>query len=83
MEVIVGDYKLTVLPKSFLSDGFLLDGSKSDAVTEFMKAAEAEPNDQLPLNPDCVVFDAMKLLNEINTKNSRLAMIYCMSFKFN
>ena len=79
MKVIVGDYELTVFPKIlFTSDGSLLDGgkSKSDAVTEVMKAAEVEPNEQLPLNPDCVVFDAMKLLNEINTKNSRLAMIY-------
>ena len=79
MEVIVGDYKLTVLPKSlFLSDGSLHDGSKSksDAVTEVMQAAEVELNEQLPLNPDCVVIDAMKLLNEINTNNSRLATIY-------
>ena len=79
MEVIVGDYELTVLPKSlFASDGSLLDGSKSksDAVTEVMKAAEVEPNEQLPLNPDCIVFNAMKLLNEINTQNSKLAMIY-------
>ena len=34
-----------------------------------MKAAEVGPNEQLPLNPDCVVFDAMRLLNEMNTKN--------------
>ena len=71
MKVIVGDYELTVYPKSlFTSDGSLLDGgnSKSDAVTEVMKAAEVEPNEQLPLNPDCVVFDAMRLLNEMNTK---------------
>ena len=71
MKVIVGDYELTVFPKSlFTSDGSLLDGSKSksDAVTEVMKAAEVEPNEQLPLNPDCVVFDAMRLLNEMNTK---------------
>ena len=43
MKVIVGDYELTVYPKSlFTSDGSLLDGgnSKSDAVTEVMKAAE-------------------------------------------
>ena len=62
---------MTVYPKSlFTSDGSLLDGgiSKSDAVTEVMKAAEVEPNEQLPLNPDCVVFDAMRLLNEMNTK---------------
>ena len=53
MEVIVGDYELTVLPKSlFASDGSLLDGSKSksDAVTEVMKAALVEPNEQLPLS---------------------------------
>ena len=31
-----------------------------------MKAAEVEPNEQL--SPDCVVFDAMRLLNEMNTK---------------
>ena len=71
MEVIVGDYELTVLPKSLSAfDGSLLDGSKSksDAVTEFMNAAEVEPNEQLPLSPDCVVFDAMKLLNHIKTK---------------
>ena len=60
MKVIVGDYELTVFPKSlFASDGSLLDGSKSKsyAVTEVMKAAaEVEPNEQLPLNPDCVIF---------------------------
>ena len=71
MKVIVGDYELTVFAKSlFTSDGSLLDGgnSKSDAVTEVMKAAEVQPNEQLLLNPDCVVFDAMRLLNEMNTK---------------
>ena len=39
MKVIVGDYKLTVLPKGlYASDGSLLDGSKSksDAATEVM-----------------------------------------------
>ncbi len=53
------------------SDGSLLDGSKSksDAVTEIMKAAEVEPNESLPMKPDCAVFDAMRLLNEMNTKN--------------
>ena len=43
MKVIVGDYELNVFAKSlFTSDGSLLDGgnSKSDAVTEVMKAAE-------------------------------------------
>jgi hypothetical protein len=43
MKVIVGDYELTVFAKSlFTSDGSLIDGgkSKSDAVTEVMKAAE-------------------------------------------
>ena len=63
---------MSVFPKSlFSSDGSLLDGSKSksDAVTEVMKAAEVEPNESLPMKPDCVVFDAMRLLNEMNTKN--------------
>ena len=71
MKVIVGDYELTVFAKSlFTSDGSLIDGgkSKSDAVTEVMKAAEVEPNEQLLLNPDCVVLDAQRLLNEMNTK---------------
>ena len=51
MKVIVGDYELTVFAKSlFTSDGSLIDGgkSKSDAVTEVMKAAEIEPNEKLP-----------------------------------
>ena len=43
----------------------IIDGSKSesDAIIEVMKATEVEPNVQLPLNPDCVIFDAMRLLN--------------------
>ena len=56
MRVVVGDYKLSVFPKSlFSSDGSLLDGSKlkSDAVTEVMKAAEVEPNESLPMKLDC------------------------------
>ena len=71
MKVIIGDYELTVFPKSFFSlDGSLLDGSKlkSDAVTEILKATEVEPKDQLPTKPDCVVFDAMRVLNEMSTK---------------
>ena len=71
MKVIIGDYELTVFPKSlFSSDGSLLDGSKlkSDAVTEILKATEVEPKDQLPTKPDCVVFDAMRVLNEMSTK---------------
>ena len=62
---------MSVFPKSlFSSDGSLLDGSKSksDAVTEVMKAAEVEPNESLPMKPDCAVFDTMRLLNEMNFK---------------
>ena len=62
----MNDYELTVFSKSlFSSDGSLLDGSKlkSDAVTEIIKATEVEPKDQLPIKPDCVVFDAMRVLN--------------------
>ena len=40
-----------------------------DAVTEILKAAEIEPNDQLPTRPDCVVIDAMRVLNEMSTKH--------------
>ena len=72
MRVVVGEFELTLFPKSlFSSDGSLLDGSKSksDAVTEVMKAAEVELNESLPMKPDCAVFDAMRLLNEMNTKN--------------
>ena len=60
-----------MFPKSlFSSDGSLLDGSKSksDAVTEILKDAEIEPSDQLPTRPDCVVIDAMRVLNEMSTK---------------
>ena len=64
---------MSVFPKSlFSSDGSLLDGSKSksDAVTKVMKAAEVEPNESLPMKLDCgAVLDAMRLLNEMNTKN--------------
>ena len=71
MKDIIENYELNVFPKSlFSSDGSLLDGSKSksDAVTEILKAAEIEPSDQLPTRPDCVVFDAMRVLNEMSTK---------------
>ena len=57
MRVKIGDYELTVFPKSlFSSDGSLLDGSKSksDAVTEILKATEVEPTDQIANKLDCV-----------------------------
>ena len=60
-----------MFPKNLLfSDGSLLDGSKSksDALTEILKAAEIEPSDQLRTRPDCVVFDAMRVLNKMSTK---------------
>ena len=71
MKDIIGNNELTVFPKClFSSDGSLLDGgeSKSDAVTEILKATEVEPSDQLPNRPDCVVFDAMRVLNEMSGK---------------
>ena len=48
----------------------LLDGSKSksDAVTEILKATEVESTDQTANKPDCVVVDAMRVLNKMNTK---------------
>ena len=36
-----------------------------------MKAAEVEPNESLPMKPDCAVFNAMRLLNEMNMKNCK------------
>ena len=83
MRVIIGDYELTVFPKSlFSSDGSLLDGSKSksDAVTEILKATEVEPTDQTANKPDCVVFDAMRVLNEMNTKRFKTGKIYQTNF---
>ena len=71
MRVIIGDYELTMVPKSlFSSDGFLLNGSKSKsyAVAEILKVTEVEPTDQIANKPDCVVFDAMRMLNEMSTK---------------
>ena len=68
---VVGDYELTVFPKSlFSSDGSLLDGSKSksEAVTELLKYTEYVPSDNPPSNPDSVVIDAMRVLNEMATK---------------
>ena len=54
----------------FSSAGSLLDGgkSKSDAVTEILKATEFESSDQLLNRPDCVVFDTMRVLNEMSAK---------------
>ena len=71
MKVIVGDYELTVYPKSlFSSDGSLLDGSKSksEAVNELLKYTGYDPRDKSPLNPDSVVIDAIRVLNEMATK---------------
>ena len=45
-----------------------INKSKSDAVTEILKATEVEPSDQLPNRSDCVVFDAMRGLNEMSAK---------------
>ena len=66
MKVVVGDYELTVYPKSlFSSDGSLLDGSKSksDAVTELLNYTEYEQSDNLLANLDSVVIYAMRVLN--------------------
>ena len=71
MKVVVGDYELTVYPKSlFSSDGSLLDGSKSksDAVTKLLIYTEYEQSDNPLANPDSVVVDAMRVLNEMATK---------------
>ena len=62
---------MTVYPKSLLSsDGSLLDGSKSksDAVSELLKYTEYEQSDNPLVNPDSVVIDAMRVLNEMATK---------------
>ena len=65
MKVVVGDYELTVYPKSlFSSDGSLLDGNKSEAVTELLKYTEYEPSDNPPSNPDSVVIDAMRVFGK-------------------
>ena len=72
-----------MFPKSlFSSNGSLLDGSKSklDDVTEILKAVEIEPSDQLPARPDCVVCDAMRVLNEMSTK--RFKTVKDLSNKF-
>ena len=71
MKVVVGDYELTVYSKSlFSSDGSLLDGSKSKskAVNELLKYTGYDPRNKSPLNPDCIVIDAMRVLNEMATK---------------
>ena len=71
MKVVVGDNELTVYPKSlFSSDGSLLDGSKSkaEAVAELLKYSGYEPNDKLSSKPDCVVIDAMRVMNEMASK---------------
>ena len=72
MKVVVGDYELTVYPKSlFSSDGSLLDGSKSksEAVTELLKYTGYKPSNKPPANPYSVVFNAMRVLNEMVTKH--------------
>ena len=64
MKVIVGDYELTVYPKSlFSSDGSLLNGSKSksEAVNEVLKYTGYDQRDKSPLNPDSVVIDTMNV----------------------
>ena len=74
MKVVVGDYELTVYPKSlFSSDGSLLDGSKSksDAVTKLLIYTEYEQSDNPLANPDSVVVDAMRVLNEMATKRCK------------
>ena len=74
MKVVVSDYELTVYPRSlFSSDGSLLDGnkSKSEAVTELLKYTGYEHSNKPPANPDSVVIDAMRVLNEMATKISK------------
>ena len=71
MKVVVSDYELTVYPRSlFSSDGSLLDGnkSKSEAVTELLKYNGYEPSDKPPANPEYILIDAMRVLNEMATK---------------
>ena len=84
MKVVVGDYELTVYPKSlFSSDGSLLDGSKSksEAVTELLKYTEYVPSDNPPANPDSVVIYAMRVLNEMATKRFKTGKDLVMSFE--
>ena len=72
MKQIVGDYQLTIVPRSlFATDGSLLGGSKSksDAVTEILRAVDIGPIEQLSSNPTCVAIDSMRVLNEIQSKH--------------
>lgn len=67
MKVIVGDYELTIYPKSiFSSDGSLLDGgkSKSEAVNELLTYTGYDPRDKSLLNPD----SRCNLRNEMTKK---------------
>jgi hypothetical protein len=72
MKQIVGDLELTIVPRSlFATDGSLLDGSKSksDAVTEILRAVDIGPIEQLLSNPTCVAINSMRVLNEIQSKH--------------
>ena len=66
MKAIIGNYELTVFPKILLSSyGSLLDESKSksDALTEILKAAEIEPTSNQAI-PCCVWCDESSEWNE-------------------
>ena len=84
MKDIIGNYELTVYPKSlFSSDGSLLDGSKSkaEAVAELLKYSGYEPNDKLSSKPDCVVIDAVRVVNEMASKRFKTGKDFVNEFR--
>ena len=69
MKQLVGNYELTVTPPSlFRHDGTLYDGfqGKSKLVGKILEYTRHESSTYL--NADCVVIDAMFLLNQMNPK---------------
>ena len=69
MKVVVGEHKLTIVPRSLFNvDGSILYGAKnkSEVVTKLLNATKVL--EKMPCHPKCAVIDYMGLVNEINPK---------------
>ena len=71
MEDVVGNHELaTVLRSLFKADGILISESegKSAAIKVILENTGVEKTTVTPTHIDCVVIDAMRVVNEINLK---------------
>ena len=75
MEDVVGNHELAIVPRNlFKADGILISGSegKSAAIKVILQNTGVDKTTVTPTHIDCVVIDAMRVVNEINLKAALL-----------